>query len=142
MSDEIFSDHLVTLKTCDRSLSFSSIYLKDATLFGYVKSMCCSTATSFKNSYKSGLFVFTVLIIFTTLLLLYYPANNIAHAGNPFTLLNPFTTTSEVCNDGIDNDGDGFVDDNCGTLSLKVTKDPLGVVTNISSICHEDCDLD
>ena len=142
MSVEIFSDHLVTLKTYDRPLSFCSIYLKDARLVGFVKSMCCSKATSFKNSYKSGLFVCTVLILFTTLLILYYPATNIAHAGNPFTLLNPFTTRSDVCNDGIDNNGDGFVDDNCGTRSLKVTKDPSGVVSNISSICHEDCEID
>ena len=72
----------------------------------------------------------------------YYPANNTAIASNPFTLLNPFTTASDICNDGIDNDGDGFVDDNCGTQSLKVTKDPSGVVSNISSICHEDCEID
>ena len=99
-------------------------------------------ATLFKNSSKNGLFIYTLLTIFATLSLPYSPANNIAYASDPFTLLNPFTTASDICNDGIDNDGDGFVDDNCGTLSLKVTKDPSGVISNISSICHEDCEID
>ncbi len=68
--------------------------------------------------------------------------NNIVLASNPFMLPNPFTTASDICNDGKDNNGDGFVDNNCGTASLKVTKDPSDVVTNISSICHEDCEID
>jgi len=42
----------------------------------------------------------------------------------------------------MDNDGDGFVEDNCGTISLKVTKNMSGAVSNISSICHEDCHID
>jgi hypothetical protein len=142
MSKGIFSDPLVNFKTCVRPLSFGSFYLKGATIFGFVKSMHPSKATLFKNSSKNGLFVYTLLTIFATLSVPYYCANNIALASNPFTLLNPFTTASDICNDGIDNDGDGFVDDNCGTQSLKVTKDPSGVVSNISSICHEDCEID
>ena len=142
MSRGIFSDPLVNFKTCVRPLSFGSFYLKGATIFGFVKSMRPSKATLFKNSSKNGFFVYTLLTIFATLSVSYYPANNIALASNPFTLLNPFTTASDICNDGIDNDGDGFVDDNCGTPSLKVTKDPSGVVSNLSSICHEDCEID
>jgi hypothetical protein len=142
MSRGIFSDPLVNFKTCVRPLSFGSFYLKGATIFGFVKSMRPSKATLFKNSSKNGFFVYALLTIFATLSVSYYPANNIALASNPFTLLNPFTTASDICNDGIDNDGDGFVDDNCGTPSLKVTKDPSGVVSNISSICHEDCEID
>ena len=142
MSKGIFSDPLVNFKTCVRPLSFGSFYLKGATIFGFVKSMSPSKDTLLKNSSKNGLFVYTLLTIFSTLSIPYYPANNIALASNPFTLLNPFTTASDICNDGIDNDGDGFVDDNCGTRSLKVTKDPSGEVSNISSICHEDCEID
>ena len=98
--------------------------------------------TLFKNSSKNALFVYTLLTIFAALSVTYYPANNTTIASNPFALLNPFTTSSDICNDSIDNDGDGFVDDNCGTLSLKFTKDVSGVVSNISSICHEDCEID
>ena len=97
------------------------------------------------NSSENKLFVYTLytlLTIFSILSIPYYTANNIALASNPFTLLNPFTTANDICNDDIDNDGDGFVDDNCGTPSLKVTKDPSGEVSNISSICHEDCEID
>ena len=44
--------------------------------------------------------------------------------------------------DGIDNDGNGFVDDDCGTILLKVTNNMSGVIANISSVCHEDCDIE
>ena len=142
MSKGIFSDPLVNFKTCVRPLSVGSFYLKGATIFGFVKSMRPNKDTLFKNSSKNALFVYTLLTIFAALSVPYYPANNTAIASNPFTLLNPFTTASDICNDGIDNDGDGFVDDNCGTPSLKVTKDLSGVVSNISSICHEDCEID
>jgi hypothetical protein len=138
----IFSDRLVNFKTCVRQLSFGSFYLKGATIFGFVKSMRPNKDTLFKNSSTNSLLVYTLLTIFAALSVPYYPTNNTAIASNPFTLLDPFTTGGDICNDGIDNDGDGFVDDNCGTRSLKVTKDPSGVVSNISSICHEDCEID
>jgi len=104
--------------------------------------MSPSKAILLMNSSENKLFVYTLLTIFSILSVPYCTANNIALASNPFTLLNPFTTANDICNDGIDNDGDGFVDDNCGTPSLKVTKDPSGEVSNISSICHEDCEID
>ena len=110
-----------------------------------MRSMSPSKAILLMNSSENKLFVYTLytlLTIFSILSIPYYTANNIALASNPFTLLNPFTTANDICNDGIDNDGDGFVDDNCGTPSLKVDKDPSGVVSNISSICHEDCEID
>jgi hypothetical protein len=138
----IFSGPLVNFIICVRPLSFGSFCLKGATIFRFGKSMWPCKAILFKNSSKNGLFIYTLLTIFATLSVAYSPANNIALASDPFTLLNPFTTASDICNDGIDNDGDGFVDDNCGTLSLKVTKDPSGVISNISSICHEDCEID
>lgn len=101
MSKGIFSDPLVNSKTCVRPLSFGSFYLKGATIFGFVKSMRPSKATLFKNSSKNGFFVYTLLTIFATLSVSYYPANNIALASNPFTLLNPFTTASDICNVGM-----------------------------------------
>jgi hypothetical protein len=83
MSKGIFSDLLVNFKTCVRPLSFGSFYLKGATIFGFVKSMRPSKATLFKNSSKNGFFVYTLLTIFATLSVSYYPANNIALASNP-----------------------------------------------------------
>ncbi|MDQ5869933.1 MAG: hypothetical protein M3530_09450 [Thermoproteota archaeon] len=142
MSKGIFSDPLVNIRTGVRVLSFGSFYLPGAIMSGFVKSMRPRRAARLKNSSKNIFFVCPILTIIAMLSVLYYPVNNIALASNPFTLLNPFTTANDICNDGMDNDGDGFVDDNCGTPSLKVTKDPSGAVTNISSICHEDCEID
>jgi hypothetical protein len=68
------------------------------------------------------------------------PLINISFASDPSPLINPFIGSVEVCGDGKDNDGNGFVDDNCGTASLKVINNMSGAIANISSICHEDCD--
>jgi hypothetical protein len=106
----IFSDRLVNFKTCVRPLSFGSFYLKGATIFGFVKSMRPNKDTLFKNSFTNSLLVYTLLTIFAALSVPYYPANNTAIASNHFTLLDPFTTGGDICNDGIDNDGDGFVE--------------------------------
>jgi hypothetical protein len=138
----IFSDPSVNSKTCVRLLLSGSLYLAGAIMFWFVRSMSPRKATLLMNISENKLFVYTLLTVFSILSVPYCTANNIALASNPFTLLNPFTTANDICNDGIDNDGDGFVDDNCGTPSLQVTKDPSGVVSNISSICHEDCEID
>jgi len=68
------------------------------------------------------------------------PLINISFASDPSPLINLFIGSIEVCGDGKDNDGNGFVDDNCGTASLKVINNMSGAIANISSICHEDCD--
>lgn len=65
---------------------------------------------------------------------------NYSLASDSTPLVNPFIGSVDVCGDGQDNDGNGFVDDNCGTAALKVMTNMSGAVTNISSICHEDCD--
>ena len=57
-------------------------------------------------------------------------------------LLDPFTAATDTCMDGKDSDGNGSAHDNCCTASLKVTNDLSGTITNISSICHEDCEID
>lgn len=54
-------------------------------------------------------------------------------------LINPFIADQDSCGDNKDNDGNGYVDDTCGTKSIKVTNDLSGAVSNISSTCHEDC---
>ncbi len=91
---------------------------------------------------KHELVVYPVLIVLLILSLSNSPLDNIAVAGDPFALINPFVADKDLCGDSKDNDGDGFVDDKCGTRSLKVTNDMSGAVTNISSMCHEDCHLD
>ncbi len=92
---------------------------------------------------KRRSFISRISVIVAVLSILYFfPVNNYALANSPFVLFNPFTSANDTCNDGIDNDGNGFVDDNCGTASLKVTKDLSDVITNISSICHEDCEAE
>ena len=120
MSKGIFSDPLVN----------SDAYIKLVCHFIWLilfsrcsNALVCDEAQTKKKKKKKKKKIFILSIPYCT-------ANNIALASNPFTLLNPFTTTNDICNDGIDNDGDGFVDDNCGTQSLKVTKDPSGEVSN------------
>jgi hypothetical protein len=81
----------------------------------------------------------TVLLILS---LSYFPLNNSVTAKDPTDLINPFIADKDSCGDSNDNDGDGFVDDNCGTMSLKVTNNMSGAVSNVSSICHEDCHFD
>ena len=68
------------------------------------------------------------------------PQINISFASDQSPLVNPFISSLDVCGDGKDNDGNGFVDDNCGTAALKVTNNMSGAIANISSLCHEDCD--
>lgn len=72
----------------------------------------------------------------------YLPLNNIAAASDPSALINPFIASKDLCGDGKDNDGNGYVDDDCGTISLKITNNMSGAISNISSICHEDCHPD
>jgi hypothetical protein len=84
---------------------------------------------------------YPILIVLVILSLL-FPLINISLASTPSALINPFVGSEDLCGDGIDNDGNGFVDDNCGTISLKVTNNISGVIANISSMCHEDCDIE
>ena len=82
--------------------------------------------------------ILLVLVISSLL----FPLINISLASTPSALINPFIGSEDICSDSIDNDGNGFVDDNCGTISLKVTNNMSGVIANISSMCHEDCDIE
>src|SRR6266498_182654 len=92
------------------------------------------------NNRMAAFMTIVILVLLVTSLL--FPLINISLASDPSPLINPFIGSKDVCNDGIDNDGNGFVDDNCGTASLKVTNNMSGAIANISSICHEDCDVE
>jgi hypothetical protein len=89
------------------------------------------------NAHVNGL-PYPILVIS----LLLFPLINISLASTPSAIINPFIGSEDTCGDGIDNDGNGFVDDNCGTISLKVTNNMSGAIENISSMCHEDCDIE
>jgi hypothetical protein len=89
------------------------------------------------SSYQILRFLCAILLGLFTLLSL---STGMSFASDPTPMVNPFVGSVDVCGDGQDNDGNGFVDDNCGTSSLKVEKNMSGAVANISSICHEDCD--
>jgi hypothetical protein len=78
--------------------------------------------------------------ILLTLVITVSISRNISFATDSAPLVNPFIGSVDVCGDGEDNDGNGYVDDNCGTASLQVTNNMSGAVTNITSMCHEDCD--
>jgi hypothetical protein len=92
------------------------------------------------NAHEYGLpYPLLVVLVISSLL---FPLINISLASNPSELINPFIGSEDLCGDGIDNDGNGFVDDDCGTISLKVTNNMSGVIANISSMCHEDCDIE
>ena len=92
-----------------------------------------------KNLMKQSLFIHYMLVIIILSVLYYFPNFFLAFASVPTLIFNQFTASKDICNDGIDNDGNGFIDDNCGTASFKITENMSGAVTNITSICHEDC---
>lgn len=95
-----------------------------------------ASPTSLKNKLIATSTVLLILSVSN------FPLINSTSAKDPSDLINPFIADKDSCGDSYDNDGDGFVDDNCGTMSLKVTNNMSGAVSNISSICHEDCHID
>ncbi|MGA7140444.1 MAG: hypothetical protein WBX29_00390 [Nitrososphaeraceae archaeon] len=68
--------------------------------------------------------------------------NDILAASFPFVFFDPFEKSSsspapaglkEICNDGQDNDGDGLVDENCGSESItKIVEDSVASHQNAS----------
>jgi hypothetical protein len=89
------------------------------------------------------LLVSPILIVSSIFSSIYQSTYNVALASDlPAAIVNPFLASKDLCGDGIDNDGNGFIDDNCGTIALKVTNYMSGAVANISSLCHEDCHVD
>lgn len=81
------------------------------------------------------LYAISILLVF----LLVLTQNKLSFASDSSLLINPFIGSIDICGDGKDNDGNGFVDDDCGTAALQVTNNMSGAITNISSLCHEDC---
>jgi hypothetical protein len=83
----------------------------------------------------------SIIVLLLSLSSLYFPLKNIdAAADDSFIQINPFLTNKDICGDNKDNDGNGFIDDNCGTKSLKTTYDLSGTISNITSLCHEGCE--
>ena len=68
--------------------------------------------------------------------------NDILAASFPFVFFDPFEKSSsspapaglkEICNDGQDNNGDGLVDENCGSESItKIVEDSVASHQNAS----------
>ena len=64
------------------------------------------------------------------------------YASSPFIFFDPFAKSSssplpadpeEICNDGQDNNGDGLVDENCGSESItKILEDSVASHQNAS----------
>jgi hypothetical protein len=71
-----------------------------------------------------------IIVTISILSALLYYVNNSALAISVPSFVDPFTTSqslpntveNEVCNDGTDNDGNGLVDENCGSGSESITK--------------------
>ena len=71
-----------------------------------------------------------IIVTLSILSVLLYHVNNTVLAVSvpsfvdPFTISesHPSTVENEVCNDGVDNDRDGLVDENCGSDSESITK--------------------
>lgn len=103
---------------------------------------CLNNIMTVKNMKRQSLFPHYMLVMIMLSVIPYFPHNFLSFASDPTEISNQFTTSKEICNDGIDNDGNGFIDDNCGTASLDASRNMSGYVTNISSICHEDCGLE
>lgn len=72
----------------------------------------------------------------------YLPLKSLEAASDSFDVVNPFLADKDFCGDNKDDDGDGFIDNSCGTKSLKMTYNMSGALANISSLCHEGCDSD
>jgi hypothetical protein len=85
--------------------------------------------------------IFAILTVLLMLSLSYFLLNSVI-AKETSDLINPFIADKDSCGDSKDDDGDGYVDDNCGTMSLNVKHNMSGAVSNITSICHEDCHID
>jgi hypothetical protein len=71
-----------------------------------------------------------IIVTLSILSVLLYHVNNTVLAVSVPSFVDPFTTSqslpntveNEVCNDGTDNDGNGLVDENCGSGSESITK--------------------
>jgi hypothetical protein len=83
-----------------------------------------------------------IIVTLSILSVLLYHVNNTVLAVSVPSFVDPFTTflslpntvENEVCNDGTDNDGNGLVDENCGSGSESITKLVEGISRGETSI--------
>jgi hypothetical protein len=83
-----------------------------------------------------------IIVTLSILSVLLYHVNNTVLAVSVPSFVDPFTTSlslpntveNEVCNDGTDNDGNGLVDENCGSGSESITKLVEGISRGETSI--------
>jgi hypothetical protein len=93
-----------------------------------------------------------ILSLFALSAFSFHLENDILAAPYPFIFFDPFEKSSssplhasldEICNDGQDNNGDGLVDENCGSESItKIVEDnaPSGTPLPESEICNDGQD--
>jgi hypothetical protein len=93
-----------------------------------------------------------ILSLFALSAFSFHLENDIFAASYPFIFFDPFEKSSnsplhasleEICNDGQDNNGDGVVDENCGSESItKIVEDnaPIGTPLPESEICNDGQD--
>jgi hypothetical protein len=83
-----------------------------------------------------------IIVTLSILSVLLCYVNNTALAISVPSLVDPFTTSqslptsvqNEICNDGVDNDKNGLVDENCGSGSESITKLVEGISRDETSI--------
>jgi hypothetical protein len=83
-----------------------------------------------------------ILSLFALSAFSFHLENDIFAASYPFIFFDPFEKSSnsplhasleEICNDGQDNNGDGVVDENCGSESItKIVEDSVASHQNAS----------
>src|SRR4029078_1208117 len=89
---------------------------------------------------RSFVAIFVTLSILSGLL--YHVHSNTVLAVSVPSFVDPFTTSQslptsiqdEICNDGVDNDRNGLVDENCGSDSESITKLVEGISRDETSI--------
>ncbi|HET7242157.1 MAG TPA: hypothetical protein VFI64_02335, partial [Nitrososphaeraceae archaeon] len=99
-----------------------------------------------------------ILSLFALSAFSFHLENDILAESHPFILFDPFEKSSssplhdsldEICNDGQDNNGDGLVDENCGSESItKIVEDSvishqnasIGTPLPESEICNDGQD--
>jgi hypothetical protein len=85
-----------------------------------------------------------IIVTLSILSVLLYHVNNTVLAVSIPSFVDPFTTSpslpttvmDEVCNDGVDNDRNGLVDENCGSGSESITKLVEGISRDETSISN------
>jgi hypothetical protein len=85
------------------------------------------------RSLKSSISGFVIVLFVISAVLANHHFTNTALASPPFPFFDPFTPSSqltnsnisnEICGDGVDNDKNGLVNENCGSKSITAGSQP------------------